>query len=279
MFIFPVARHLPTRHTAWVTYSLIAANTLIFVFVSVPLSVNGVARRFGFTPAHPDLVTAFTAMFLHASIFHLLWNMLALWLFGESVEDALGHGQIFVCYLASGLFGMFLFYLANARSTIPCVGASGAILGLAGMYMVLFPRAKMDVYFYIWRFPIGNVTASASAAVALWLGEQTLLGGINQIIGWSLGWSLRIAFLAHVGGILAGVGLGLIFSRLGLSPAYREMMARKTARSMRCPGCQANMPRREAGRYRCSGCRTRFQVDEEGNVAVVSPSKPKSRVR
>jgi membrane associated rhomboid family serine protease len=262
--LFP--RNLPARHTAWVVYGLIAVNTVVFLATALSFGTGEVARRLGFIPAHPTLGTAFTALFLHAGLFHLLGNMLFLWMFGESVEDALGHGQTLVCYLAAGLFGVYVHYLANARSAIPCVGASGAISGVVGMYMVLFPRAKAELNFYLrlWPFHGKTVITSAAVAGAVWLGEQGVLGVLAGITGWSFG----VAFLAHVGGLVAGAMLGLLVSRLGLAPAYREMLARKTARSMRCPGCGDRMPRREAGRYCCSGCGTLLCVDEEGNVAA-----------
>jgi len=273
MFILPVNRSFPVRHTAWVIYSLIFLNVLIFLATWGPITIGDIAQRFGFVPAHPTFGTAVTAMFLHAGLLHLLGNMIFLWMFGESVENALGHGQTLVCYLASGLVGTFLYYLANRHSTIPCIGASGAISGIVGMYIVLFPRAKMDLCFYIWRFPVGTVTTSALAAGVVWLGEQTILSVIAGVTARITGWSFGVAFLAHVGGLLAGALLGLTASRLGLAPAYCEMRARKMAPSMVCPGCQRCMPRREAGRYCCSGCRTRFRVDEEGNVAVRSLPK------
>jgi membrane associated rhomboid family serine protease len=252
---------------------LIAVNTVVFVATALSFGTGEVPRRLGFIPAHPTLGTAFTAMFLHAGLLHLLGNMLFLWMFGESVEDALGHIQTLVCYLAAGFFGMYAHYLGNARSAIPCVGASGAISGVVGMYMVLFPRARTELNFYlrVSPFPVKTVITSAVVAGAVWFGEQALLGVLAGITGLSFG----VAFLAHAGGLLAGAVWGLLVSRLGLAPAYREMQARKTARFMRCPGCGGRMPRREAGRYCCSGCRTRFQVDEEGNVAARSPSKRK----
>src|SRR6516225_8693712 len=118
MFIYPEKRDCPVRHGAWVVYGLILINVLVFLAVWSPVSFDSVARRFGFTPANPHGMTVFTAMFLHAGLLHLLGNMLFLWIFGESVEDALGHLQTLACYLASGVFGTLVYYLANTRSTI-----------------------------------------------------------------------------------------------------------------------------------------------------------------
>jgi membrane associated rhomboid family serine protease len=272
MFIIPIRRDFPIRHRAWVVYCLILANSLIFLATWSPYALKDIVDRFGFMPANHEPWTVLTAMFLHGGWLHILGNMLFLWMFGESVEDAIGHALTLICYLMCGVFGTLLYYLINARSTIPCIGASGAISGLIGMYVVLFPKAKVDLEFYVWRFHVGTLPTNALAAVGAWLGEQSLLGVFARVAGWSFG----VAFMAHVGGLLAGAALSFALIRLGISPAYRVMIARKTARWMTCPGCQATMPRRGAGRYRCSSCRTRFRVDEEGNVAVREPSRSKA---
>src|SRR5262245_46095143 len=185
MFIIPGKRGFPIKHDAWVVYSLILTNTLIFLAIWSPSSINDVADRFGFIPANHEPLTVVTAMFLHADLFHILGNMFFLWMFGESVEHALGHFFTLLCYLAGGVFGTALHFLVNAHSTIPCIGASGAISGLVGMYMVLFPRVKMDLEFYVWRFHVGTLPTSALGAVGAWLAEQSLLGLLARLTGWS----------------------------------------------------------------------------------------------
>jgi hypothetical protein len=140
------------------------------------------------------------------------------------------------------------------------------------MYVVLFPKVKMDLEFYVWLFHVGTLPTGALAAVGAWLAEQSLLGLFARLTGWSFG----IGFMAHVGGLLGGVALSFALTRLRISPVHREMIARITALSMTCPGCRATMPRREAGRYRCSSCRTRFRVDEEGNIAIRDPPQSKA---
>jgi membrane associated rhomboid family serine protease len=274
MFIMPLKRGFPIKHDAWVVYSLILANTLAFLATWSPASIKDVADRFGFIPANHEPLTVLTAMFLHGDLFHILGNMFFLWMFGESVEHALGHLPTLLCYLACGVFGTALHYLVDPLSTIPCIGASGAISGLVGMHVVLFPKVKMDLVFYVWLFEVGTLPTSALAAVGAWLAEQSLLGLFARLTGWSFG----IGFMAHVGGLLGGVALSFALTRLRISPVHREMIARITAPSMTCPcpGCRATMPRREAGRYRCSSCRTRFRVDEEGNVAVRDPPQSKA---
>ena len=274
MFIIPLKRDFPIKHDAWVVYSLILANTLIFLATWSPASIKDVAERFGFIPANHEPLTVLTSMFLHGDLFHILGNMFFLWMFGESVEHALGHLTTLLCYLACGVFGAALHFLVYPHSTIPCIGASGAISGLVGMYVVLFPKVKMDLAFYVWLFEVGTLPTSALAAAGAWLAEQSVLGLFARLTGWCFG----IGFMAHVGGLLGGVALSFALTRLRISPVHREMIARITAPSMTCPcpGCRATMPRREAGRYRCSSCRTRFRVDEEGNIAVRDPPQSKA---
>jgi membrane associated rhomboid family serine protease len=272
MFVIPIKRDFPIRHKAWVVYCLILANSLIFLATWSPHGLKEVVHRFGFTPMNHEPWTVVTAMFLHGGWFHILGNMLFLWMFGESVEDAIGHALTLICYLVCGVFGTLLHYLFNAHSTIPCIGASGAISGLVGMYVVLFPKAKMDLELYVLRFHVGTLPTNALAAGAAWLGEQSLLGVFARVTGWSFG----VAFMAHVGGLLAGALLGFALIHLRIGPAYRDMIARKTMRQMTCPGSHATMPRRRAGRYRCSSLRTPLRMDEEGNLAVREPSRTKA---
>jgi membrane associated rhomboid family serine protease len=272
MFIVPFPGDTPTKHTAWVVYGLMFANSCIFLVTCSPSAFGSVAQRFGFIPANHQAVTVLTSMFLHASLLHILGNMFFLWMFGERVENTLGHLPTFVAYLACGACGAWLYYLVNPDSTIPCVGASGAISGLVGMHLVLFPTAKMDLAFYLWRFPVGTVRTNAVVAVGVWLGEQSALGLIAAASGRSFG----IAFMAHVGGLLAGASLGLAIIWSGISPGYRRMLAKRAAPFVRCPACGAEVPRSSPGHRMCWPCGTTFRVDEQGDVAVSDPSEPKA---
>jgi hypothetical protein len=139
------------------------------------------------------------------------------------------------------------------------------------MHLVLFPTAKMDLAFYLWRFPVGTVRTNAVVAVGVWLGEQSVLGLIAAASGRSFG----IAFMAHVGGLLAGVSLSLAIIWPGISPGYRRMLAKRAAPFLRCPACGAEVPRSSPGHRMCWPCGTTFRVDEQGDVAVSDPSQPK----
>jgi hypothetical protein len=198
--------------------------------------------------------------------------MFFLWMFGERVEHALGHLLTFLCYLACGACGMWLHYLVGPHSTIPCIGASGAVSGMVGTYMVLFPTAQMDLQFYLLRFPVGAVRTSAVVAVLAWFGDQAVLGFIAGVTGWRFG----IAFMAHVGGLLAGAALSFAITLLGISQEYRRMIARKAARCVRCPACGTELPWLSPGLHNCWPCGATFRVDEQGDAVVSDPAKPKA---
>src|SRR5262249_9772818 len=155
-----------------------------------------------------------------------------------------------VCYLFCGFCGTLLHYLFSAHSTIPAIGASGAISGIIGLFMVLSPKARMIVMIFFWRFPVASIPVNAFVAGAIWLGEQLFLALLARMAGVSFG----IAFMAHAGGLLTGVGLGLLLPRFRLTPNLEKVHALQSSQSMSCPNCHEEMPRREAGRYRCSGC-------------------------
>ena len=267
MFIIPVVRDLPVRHRSWVVYTLIVVNCAVFTFTSVFLSTEAVANRFGFIPARHELTTVFTSMFLHANLLHILGNMILFWLFGESVEEAGACGDRPELLLLRHR-GDRVYSCLNAHSTIPCIGASGAISGVVGLYAALFPRARMDLEVYLWRFHVRTFGTNSAGAVGAWLGEQALLAVVTRSARVQVG----VAFSAHVGGLLAGLGLGWFLARSGLSSHYRRMAAQKDSRFMICPSCQRKGPRQPAGRYRCHRCRCRLQVDELGNVGLVAPT-------
>src|SRR5262249_32314637 len=157
-----------------------------------------------------------------------------------------------------------LYYLVNTRSPIPCVGASGAISGVVGMYMVLFPGAKVDLEVYVWQFHVRTISTNSVGAIGAWLGEQALLGVFASGRGWSLG----VAFMAHVGGLLAGIGLGLALTWSGVLSHYSRMVARRASRFMICPSCGRRGPRLPAGGYTCRTCGAKLRVDEAGNVGL-----------
>ncbi len=151
----------------------------------------------------------FTSMFLHGSWLHLIFNMLALWIFGDNVEDYLGHSLYLMFYLVCGIAAALFHTALNLGSTLPTVGASGAIAGVMGAYFLLYPRARvltLVVPFFFWFF----VWLPAWVVLGYWFVAQFLSGAATSIAAHS-GSSSTIAFWAHVGGFLAGMLLIKLF--------------------------------------------------------------------
>lgn len=204
--MFPFRDHNPSRRTPYVTWGLIAANIVIFLLYS-PL-LGDEARLAAFfddwamvpreVAAGYEPHTLVTSMFLHASFMHLGGNMLFLWIYGDNVEDTIGHIPFLVFYLACGL-GADVFHIAsNFRSAVPTVGASGAIAGVMGAYLVLFPKAKIDIALIL--VVIFKVfTLPAWVVLGLWMVMQ-FFGGFAA--GSDVGGG--VAYWAHIGGFVAG---------------------------------------------------------------------------
>lgn len=182
---------------------LILVNSLLLLLTSFVGSQQVLFSTYGFVPSHPHLSTAITSMFLHVGFWHLFGNMWFLWMFGCQVERAFGYWLFCFVYLFCGLGGSFLHYLLNSTSILPCVGASGAISGIAGCFFILFPRAKFDLVFYLGWATLKTVHTGTHVAVGAWILEQALLGLLSLKFH-----SLSIAFWAHVGGFAVGLATG-----------------------------------------------------------------------
>ena len=211
------------RITPIVTYALIALNALVFL---LELN-NGEAfiQRWAFVPsrflADPvgDLPTLFTSMFMHAGWLHLLSNMLYLWIFGDNVEDRFGHGLFTVFYILCGLGATFAQLAISAGSSIPNLGASGAIAGVLGAYILMFPRSGVNVL-------LGRVVTRMSALVVigLWIVLQ-IFSQIGAFTASSQTEGGGVAYMAHIGGFFAGVILTFLLGgnrrALPASTSYR----------------------------------------------------------
>lgn len=206
MFVLPICKDNPVRNVPWVIFVLIGANSLVLVATYVFYSPEAVFRQYGFAPVDPQLMTVFSSMFLHSGFWHLLGNMWFLWMFGNRVENMFGPWLFVPVYLACGIGALYLHYAFNQSSTIPCVGASGAISGIAGIYFVLFPKAQFDLLFYFGWIRLGSVSATTHAAVGAWVGEQILLGLLTQVTHFS-----SVAFWAHIGGFAMGMAMAGLF--------------------------------------------------------------------
>jgi membrane associated rhomboid family serine protease len=218
--MIPIRDDTPRFSTPFVTYFIIALNTLVFLFeLSVSEqgrgALNGLIYHFGVVPWRFDHVLAawpassltglflpiLTSMFLHASWLHLIGNMWFLWIFGDNIEDYLGHFSYLLFYLVCGFAAAITHILLNAGSRLPSVGASGAIAGVMGAYFVLYPKARV----MMWFPPIFFFHLPAWLVLGYWFFMQFLSGAATSIVETSQNGG--IAFWAHVGGFVAGVVL------------------------------------------------------------------------
>ena len=195
------------RITPLVTYFLIFLNLVVFF-----LELNGgnaFVEKWAFVPsrflANPseEFPTLFTSMFMHAGWIHLLGNMLYLWIFGDNIEDRFGHAKFTIFYLLSGLGALFAQLAFSADSSIPMVGASGAISGVLGAYLILYPKGRIRVF-----MGRGVMHASALMVIGLWILLQ-VFSGIGSLQ--STGQQGGVAYMAHIGGFVAGLVLTFLF--------------------------------------------------------------------
>jgi membrane associated rhomboid family serine protease len=216
--MIPLRDDQPRFSTPYVTYFLIGLNLVIFLFESAltPESFKTLLYELGMVPAN---ITAYlsgygrlglvavvlpglTSMFLHGSWMHVIGNMWFLWIFGDNIEDHLGHFLYLLFYLASGLGAAFAQVILTPHSIVPTVGASGAIAGVLGAYFVLYPRARVLIWFpilFLFYLP-------AWVTLGYWFAMQFLSGAATAIAAYS---DTRggVAFWAHVGGFVAGIVL------------------------------------------------------------------------
>jgi membrane associated rhomboid family serine protease len=220
VFIFPYNRDNSVEDTPWVVVGLIVINSVLLVVTWFAGPTGALYAKYAFTPAHPHLSTAVTSMFLHAGFWHLFGNMWFLWMFGNQVEKIFGKPLFCLVYLACGLGADFLHYLSGPTSTIPSIGASGAISGIAGCFFVLYPKANFDLVFYIRLVKLKTIHTYTSVAVGAWIAEQALLGVLSlkfQVFS--------VAFWAHVGGFVVGLAAGGI--ALLLMPKRKKAYLRR----------------------------------------------------
>lgn len=216
--MIPLRDDQPRFSTPFVTYFLIGLNSLIFLFESAltPESFKTLLYQFGMISANITgylsgsgrlglaavLLPALTSMFLHGSWMHVIGNMWFLWIFGDNIEDHLGHFTYLVFYLASGIGAAFAQVILNPHSIVPTVGASGAIAGVLGAYFVLYPRARVLIWFPIFFM----FYLPAWVTLGYWFAMQFLSGAATSIASYSETQG-GVAFWAHVGGFVAGIVL------------------------------------------------------------------------
>ena len=224
IFAIPLYDDNPTHGPPYVTLFLIGACTGAFLWELGQPSQTALALSYGMIPgvlfgyAHlapslqvvPPWATVFTSMFLHGGWLHLIGNMLFLWIFGNNVEDALGRLRYIALFFGSGIAAALGQAAANLASHVPMIGASGAIAGVLGAYLLMYPRANVHCFIWIIIF-FRIVTVPAWILLGLWFGMQLLSGlGSTHATG-------GVAFWAHVGGFAAGLAIVMLLRPRGLA--------------------------------------------------------------
>ncbi|MEL7343553.1 MAG: rhomboid family intramembrane serine protease [Pseudomonadota bacterium] len=210
--MFPIRDHNPSERIPFVTYALIAINILVFLsYFPGGSEIDHVLmyRQWGFTPALNEPTTYFTSQFLHGGWMHLFGNMLFLFIFGDNMEDEMGHVGFLIFYLASGVLAAFSQGMMDWSSFTPMVGASGAIAGVMGGYLLLFPKARVDILIIL-IIILRIIPVPAWLMLGLWFGLQLVQAALDTGTGGGT------AFAAHAGGFIAGLLLTIpIWLRLG----------------------------------------------------------------
>ncbi len=228
--MIPIGDENPTRNFPYVNYLLIGLNVLVFLWqISLgPSGESAALYRMALVPAEvtrgldlSDVRSVLTSMFMHAGLVHLVGNMLYLWIFGDNVEDVLGHGRYLFFYVAGGTVAALTHVLLYPHSTVPVVGASGAIAAALGAYLLLFPHRRVLTVIPLGFFlPVARVPAVIvlGAWFLLQLLEGTASLGMAQVSG--------VAVWAHVGGFVFGMLAGPLLRRRKRPVVYRQDWSR-----------------------------------------------------
>ncbi len=207
--MLPLGDDDSTRRTSpIVTYGLIALNVIVFLveLTSGEAFINKwafVPSRFAAQPGS-QFITIFSSMFMHAGWVHLLGNMLYLWIFGDNVEDRLGHARYLIFYLLCGIAATFAQYLFSLGSDVPNLGASGAIAGVLGAYIIMFPGERVRVL-----MGYAVVQMSALVVIGFWIVLQ-VISSLSAFTASSQTSGGGVAYMAHIGGFIAGIVLTYI---------------------------------------------------------------------
>ena len=201
---FPYKDDNPRVLFPYVTYTIISINIIIFLTFTYVSFLNpnpSLFYTFGFIPNSFNLFSILSSMFIHGGFGHILSNMWFLYIFGDNIESILGHIKFLLFYILCGFGAAFAQYIIDPNSSIPMVGASGAIAGILGAYMISFPKAKVHVFAFIIIF-ITTLIVPAQIVLGLWFFIQ-LSSGLNSL---GIDTNGGVAWFAHIGGFIAGVG-------------------------------------------------------------------------
>jgi membrane associated rhomboid family serine protease len=209
---FPYKDDNPRILFPFVTYTIIGINSLVFIYqylILPPESLGHIISTYALTPAAPSVITVFTSMFMHGGLMHIIFNMWFLWIFGDNIESVLGHKRYVLFYLICGVGAALAQIQINTGSQIPMVGASGAIAGVLGAYLIRFPRATVHVLVILIIF-ITFIRVPAMVVIGIWFLSNLTAGlgtlGIEETGG--------TAWFAHLGGFVSGVVLNQVFKQI-----------------------------------------------------------------
>jgi len=209
---FPYKDDNPRILFPFVTYTIIGINSLVFIYqylILPPESLGHIISTYALTPAAPSVITVFTSMFMHGGLMHIIFNMWFLWIFGDNIESVLGHKRYVLFYLLCGVGAALAQIQINTGSQIPMVGASGAIAGVLGAYLIRFPRATVHVLVILIIF-ITFIRVPAMVVIGIWFLSNLTAGlgtlGIEETGG--------TAWFAHLGGFVSGVALNQVFKKI-----------------------------------------------------------------
>jgi membrane associated rhomboid family serine protease len=211
--VIPLRDVIPSRTTPVMTIALIVVNALVFLYqLSLGRAGNDFVLYFGLIPAAFSWVAVLTSMFLHGGVLHFGANMLYLWIFGDNVEDRMGHGRFLAFYVLCGVAAALAQTAMQPDSVVPMIGASGAIAGVMGAYLVLYPRSRIVTLVPIFFF-IQLIEVPAVFFLGIWFLLQ-FASGIGSIASATGGEPAGgVAFWAHIAGFVAGVSGVIVFRR------------------------------------------------------------------
>ena len=209
---FPYKDDNPRILFPFVTYIIIGINSLVFIYqylILPPELLGHIISTYALTPAAPSVITVFTSMFMHGGLMHIIFNMWFLWIFGDNIESVLGYKRYVLFYLLCGVGAALAQIQINTGSQIPMVGASGAIAGVLGAYLIRFPRATVHVLVILIIF-ITFIRVPAMVVIGIWFLSNLTAGlgtlGIEETGG--------TAWFAHLGGFVSGVVLNQVFKKI-----------------------------------------------------------------
>jgi membrane associated rhomboid family serine protease len=215
--MIPLRDVIPSRTTPFITVTIIVLNSLAWLFeLNLPSrDLNEFLQIYGVVPADFHASALITSMFLHGSWMHVLGNMWYLWIFGDNIEDRLGHGRFIVFYLLCGIAAALGQVAMDPTSTLPTIGASGAIAGVMGAYFVLYPRSRVLTLvplIIIWEI----IELPAIVLLGFWFLMQLFSAGAIAVTASTGGGG--VAFAAHVAGFLVGMAGVFVFKRRQIGP-------------------------------------------------------------